>query len=109
MIYELRIYHIHQGKMEDIHKRFKDVTFGLFEKHGMKVVDFWEDSEEGNKIYYIMEHESMEDRNKNFDSFRNDPEWIEAKEKSEEQGPIVAKLENYFMKRVPYSPAISND
>jgi hypothetical protein len=102
MIYELRIYYIHPGRMAAIHERFSTVTIELFKKHGMKTVDFWEDAAGNLKIYYILEHQDMEMRNKNFDAFRNDPLWIEAKRLSELDGPIVEKVENFFMKRVPY-------
>lgn len=105
MIYELRIYYIHPGKMEDIHNRFQNTTIELFKKHDINVVDFWEDAEGNNKIYYLVEHKDIESRNKNFESFKNDPKWIDAKNKSEIGGLIVEKVENYFMKRVPYSPA----
>ncbi len=105
MIYELRIYHIHPGKMDAIHKRFSNVTINLFKKHGMRTVDFWEDAQGNNTIYYILEHKDMETRDKSFDAFRNDPEWIEAKRQSELDGDIVVKVENFFMARVPYSPA----
>lgn len=105
MLYELRIYYIYPGKMEDIHKRFSTITLDLFKKHGMDTVDFWEDAEGKNVIYYILEHEDMESRNLNFDAFKNDPDWIEAKRLSELSGPIVEKVESTFMNRVPYSPA----
>ncbi|MDK2801070.1 MAG: hypothetical protein PWP27_2117 [Clostridiales bacterium] len=104
MIYELRVYYIYPGKMDAIHKRFSDVTLELFKKHSMKTIDFWEDAEEKNKIYYILEHKDMESRNQNFEAFKNDPEWIKAKSLSEADGPIVEKVESFFMKRVPYSP-----
>ena len=105
MIYELRIYHILPGRMDAIHKRFSDVTLGLFAKHGMKTVDFWEDAEGGGRIYYVLEHEDRSTRDAAFEAFREDPEWIAAKEASEADGPIVERIENYFMNRVPYSPA----
>jgi Na+-transporting NADH:ubiquinone oxidoreductase subunit NqrF len=105
LIYELRTYNIHPGKMEDIHRRFSTITLDLFKKHEMRTVDFWEDAEGKNVIYYILEHNDMEDRNRNFKSFQNDSEWIEAKRISELNGPIVEKIESTFMKRVPYSPA----
>lgn len=105
MLYELRIYHIYPGRMDAIHKRFSNHTLNLFKKHGMKTVDFWEDAEGNNKIYYILEHKDMESRTRNFEAFINDPEWIEVKRLSELDGPIVEKVESFFMKRVPYSPA----
>jgi hypothetical protein len=104
MLYELRTYYIFAGRMEAIHRRFADYTIDLFTKHGMKVVDFWEDADGGNKIYYILEHQDRDSRDISFTHFMNDPEWIEAKGLSELDGPIVEKIDNFFMKRVPYSP-----
>ena len=103
MIYELRIYYIHPGRMEAIHERFREHTLGLFAKHNMGVLDFWEDLEE-NVIYYTMEHPDKETRDRNFKAFASDPEWIAVKVESEKDAPIVEKVESHLMKRVPYSP-----
>lgn len=105
MIYELRVYYINPGKMSAIHKRFSDITIEMFKKHGMIISDFWEDAEGKSLLYYTVEHPDMETRNRNFEAFVNDPEWIEAKRLSELDGPLVEKVENFFMTRVPYSPA----
>ena len=102
MIYELRIYYMFPGRMDAINKRFSGVTLGLFKKHGIKVVDFWEDAEGNNKLYYVLEYESVEDREKRFGAFVNDPDWIKAKEASEKDSPIVEKVEKFYMKRVSY-------
>lgn len=40
MLYELRIYHIHPGKMQAINDRFSNHTLRIFAKHGIKVIDF---------------------------------------------------------------------
>lgn len=105
MIYELRIYTMHPGKMQAIHDRFSKATLGIFEKHGMRVTDFWEDTnEDNNRIYYMMEFPDMETRNSSFKKFQNDPEWQQVKADSEKDGPIVANLESVFLKRVPYFP-----
>lgn len=103
MVYELRIYYIHEGRMDAIHRRFSEHTLDLFAKHGMKVVDFWEDLTT-NTIYYTMEHPDKESRDKNFAAFVEDPEWIKVKSESEADGPIVEKVESFLMRRVPYSP-----
>ena len=104
MLYELRIYYMYEGRMPAIHKRFSEHTIKLFAKYGMKTVDFWEDAEGNNKIYYVLEHADRESRDRNFKAFVEDPEWIEAKQRSELDGPIVEKVEFFFMNRVPYSP-----
>jgi len=104
MLYELRIYHIYPGKMKDIHKRFSQITLELFKKHNMITLDFWEDAEGKEIIYYILEHPSRVARDKNFEDFQKDPEWIEGKRLSELDGPIVENVESIYMSRVPYSP-----
>ena len=103
MIYELRIYTICEGRMPNIHARFADHAIALFEKHGMHIIDFFEDINE-SKIYYIVEHESMQSHDDNFKAFFADPEWIRVREESEADGPIVAKVETHFLARTPYSP-----
>ena len=40
-VYELRVYHANEGKLDDLIKRFRDHTRSLFEKHGMKNVAYW--------------------------------------------------------------------
>jgi len=104
MIYELRIYHVAQGKMRALKERFERVTLSLFEKHGVKVVSFWEDVESSeNRLYYVVEYESVDQRNERFvGGFQKDPQWIAAKAKSEEQGTLVDRVDSYFMKNVPF-------
>jgi hypothetical protein len=34
-VYELRIYHAYEGKLDDVLRRFREHTTKLFEKHGM--------------------------------------------------------------------------
>jgi hypothetical protein len=102
MIFELRIYYTYPGKLEALHKRFSDITFRLFQKHGLKIVDFWDDALGEERLYYILEFKDMEMRNDNFDAFLNDPEWIGAEKRSVANGPIVEKVESFFMNRVAF-------
>src|SRR5688572_33310913 len=39
--FEMRIYTAAPGKMDALHKRFRDHTLKLFEKHGIKNVGYW--------------------------------------------------------------------
>jgi hypothetical protein len=103
MLYELRVYHVHPGKMKAIQSRFRDHVIQLFMKHDMKVTQFWEDLDEANnRLYYIVEHANLEMRNLNYDRFRNDPEWIELRRITEVDGPLVNKQESIFMKNVAF-------
>ena len=40
-IFELRIYTTNEGKLDDLHARFRDHTTDLFEKHGMTNMGYW--------------------------------------------------------------------
>ncbi|MFC4808601.1 NIPSNAP family protein [Paenibacillus sp. GCM10023250] len=103
MIYELRIYTILPGKIDAIRERFSAHTFGIFNRLGMEVCDFWEEhSGEQPKLYYTMRYDSMEERNRQWEAFLQDKEWNEVKRNSELNGKIVDRVEQIFLKRAEY-------
>jgi len=104
MIYELRIYTMFPKRLDAINDRFSNHSLTIFNRLGMKVIDFWEsiEDQEQPKLYYIMEFENMEDRKQKWELFSTDAEWKEVRSKSEEDGPIVEKVESVFMKRSEY-------
>lgn len=102
MIYELRIYTILPGRIDAIRNRFSNHTLGIFARLGMQVCDFWEDLEESPKLYYTMKYESLEERTRQWETFSEDKEWIEARLKSEQEGKIVERVESIIMKRADY-------
>jgi hypothetical protein len=102
MLYELRIYTMHPERLDAIHNRFSQHTLGIFKRLGMKVVDFWVDANNEPKLYYVMEFDDMNERNTLWNTFRQDSEWNEVKNKSEESGPIVKSVEEIFMNRADY-------
>jgi hypothetical protein len=99
MIYELRVYYLHPGRLEALHRRFANHTTKLFEKHGIKTVDSWDDAEGKDALYYIVEFADRQSRDQAWVSFQQDPEWQEAKRQSELDGPIVERVESIFMNR----------
>ena len=105
MIYEYRAYYAAPGRMPDIQKRFNDVTMRLFEKHGIKVVGFWETVVgESNELVYICAFEDLAARQKAWDSFQADPEWQEARKKSEMNGPLLERVVNKIWRPTKFSP-----
>ena len=102
MVYELRIYYMHPGKMKNILDRFENVTMALFERHGIKVTDFWVSAQGDEILYYVCEFESAEEKAQKWSTFKDDPEWAAAKAKSEESGPIVSKVESILMENAPF-------
>jgi hypothetical protein len=41
VVYELRTYTTHEGRLPALHKRFREHTMKIFEKHGMKNIAYW--------------------------------------------------------------------
>jgi hypothetical protein len=105
MIHELRVYDIVPGRKADLHARFTNLTMGLFRKHGIEVLAFWEDVVgTSNRLTYILAYEDMAHRDKAWTAFITDPEWIEGSARTEEHGPLVARVTNTFMRPTAYSP-----
>lgn len=106
-VFELRTYTTLEGRLPNLNARFKNHTLKLFEKHGMKNVMYWTPTDEktaNNTLIYVIWHASPEAAKKSWDGFRADPDWIKARDESEKDGKIVAKVESVYMKATEYSP-----
>jgi len=108
-VYELRIYHTYEGKLEALLTRFRDHTMKIFEKHGMKNVAYWtptDDPVKGRTLIYVIAHASREAAVANWKAFVEDPEWISVQSKSEANGKLVEKVDSTFMVPTDFSPAL---
>ncbi len=108
-VYELRIYHCNPGKLEALHKRFRDHTARLFEKHGMTNVGYFtpQDAESGkdDTLIYVLKHDSRDAAKASWAAFGADPEWRKARADSEKDGmALVKKAESIYLDATPYSP-----
>jgi len=109
MVYELRVYHTYEGKLDDLLRRFREHTMKLFEKHGIKNVAYWtptDDPLKGKTLVYILAHPSREAATANWKAFGADPEWQSVKDKSEANGKLVEKIDSTFMVMTDFSPKI---
>ncbi len=105
MIYEYRAYYICPGRMPDIQRRFADVTMKLFDKHGIKVVGFWETViGESNELVYICAFNDLEHRQKAWATFMADADWQAARKASEANGPLVERVVNKIWRPTKFSP-----
>ena len=105
MIYELRVYHCVPGRLPDLMKRFDTITLPLWEKHGIRQAGFWTTlvGESNQDLTYFLKWESLAEREQKFGKFGADPEWLAARAKTEENGPIVASITNSFLAPTPFS------
>ena len=109
VVYELRIYHVVPGKIENLVARFRDHTMKLFADHGIKSVAYWNALDEPVKsstFFYILEHPSREAAAANWKAFQDDPEWKSVKAKSEENGKLVEKIDSTFLTLTDFSPRL---
>ena len=105
-VYELRTYTPAEGKLQDLHKRFRDHTLRIFKKHGMESVGYWQPQDapdSQNTLIYIISHQSREAAKKNWADFQADPEWQKVSAESQVNGRIVSKVESVFMDATDYS------
>lgn len=106
-VFEIRTYTAPDGKLADLHARFRNHTMRIFAKHGMTSVGYFAPQDaplSGNTLIYVISHESREAAKKNWDEFRADPEWQKVAADSQKNGPIVTKVESVFADATDYSP-----
>jgi len=106
-IYELRTYTTHPGRLDALLARFRNHTRPIFEKHGMENVGYWVPQDEplsGNTLIYVLAHPSREAGEAAWDAFLSDPEWLEVREASTADGPILQNVERIWLDPTDFSP-----
>lgn len=105
MIHELRIYHCVPGRLPDLLKRFETITLKLWEKHGIRQAGFWTVAigPSSRDLYYLVEWDSLTEREQKWATFAADPDWIAARTQTESKGPIVESVENMILQPTAFS------
>ena len=97
-VFELRTYTAPEGKLGDLHKRFRDHTMRIFEKHGMTSVGYWmpEDAPlSQNTMVYLLAHPAVKPPEE-LERFAQRPEWKKVASESQANGPLTSKIESVF-------------
>ena len=105
MIYELRIYHCIPGRLPALLKRFETITLPLWKQHGIRQAGFWTVliGESNQDLYYMLQWESMAEREQKFGAFMTDPEWLAKRAETEKDGQIVASITSMFLQPTSFS------
>jgi hypothetical protein len=106
-VFEIRTYHTFPGRLDALHKRFREHTMKMFEKHGMTNVGYWVPQDSPARettLIYVISHASREAAKANWAAFSADPEWKKIAADSQVDGKIVEKVESVFMDATDYSP-----
>jgi hypothetical protein len=109
VVYELRVYHANEGKLDALVARFRDHTDAIFKRHGMISIAYWLPTDEplkGGTLIYILKHPSREAATANWKAFHDDPEWVKVSTASEVNGKLAAKVDSTYMTLTDFSSAI---
>jgi hypothetical protein len=109
VVYELRVYHANEGKLDALVARFRDHTDAIFKRHGMISLAYWLPTDEplkGRTLIYILKHPSRAAATANWKAFHDDPEWVKVSTASEVNGKLVEKVDSTYMTLTDFSPAI---
>jgi hypothetical protein len=106
-IFELRTYTAPEGKLGELHARFRDHTLRIFKKHGMENIIYFAPQDaplSQNTLIYLLAHPSREAADRNWAAFGKDPEWQKVAQETQVNGKIVAKVDRVFLNATDYSP-----
>ena len=105
MLHELRIYRCLPTRMPALLQRFEKVTLKFWDKHGIRQLGFWNVliGENTSDLYYLLEWDSLAEREQRWGAFSSDPEWIAARAESERDSPIVAAISNQILVPTAFS------
>ncbi len=108
-VFELRVYHTYEGKLDGLLARFRDHTMTIFKRHGMESVAYWLPADAplaGKTLVYVLKHPSREAATANWAAFHDDPEWKQVSAASEANGKLVERVESTYMKLTDFSPRV---
>ncbi len=105
MIHELRIYHCVPGRLPALLKRFETITLGIWARHGIRQAGFWTVAigDSNQDLYYLLEWESLAERERKWNAFIVDPEWLAKRAETEADGQIVASVSNLMLTPTAFS------
>ncbi|MDI1342651.1 MAG: NIPSNAP family protein [Pseudolabrys sp.] len=105
MIYEMRVYRAVPGRMPALLNRFENTTLTLWQTRGFRPVGFWTTliGESNMDLTYLLAWNSLAERERIWNAFMADPEWIAKRTESEKDGPIVANITNTILQPTAFS------
>jgi hypothetical protein len=106
-VFELRTYTSPDGKLGDLHARFRNHTVALFQKHGITNVGYWvpqDAPQSANTLVYMIAYPNRAEAKKRWAEFQADPDWKTALTASQVNGPLQSKVESIFLDPLDFSP-----
>jgi hypothetical protein len=105
MIYELRTYRCVPGRKLALLSRFENDTLRIWEKYGIRQAGFWTTliGRSSQAITYMLAWDSMAEREKRWQAFLADPEWIAVVTETEKDGQLVEDIGSQLLAPTVFS------
>jgi hypothetical protein len=99
MIYEMRVYHAVPGKLPAVLDRFQNHALRIWDRFGIRQVGFWttEVGESSNDLTYLLAWQSLEERERKWNAFMTDPEWVRIRAETQKDGPLLNGITNQLL------------
>jgi hypothetical protein len=104
---QLRTYTAPEGKLTNLHTRFRDHTMRIFERHGMTNIGYWTPQDttlRENTLVYLLSHPTRAAADQAWRDFSADPEWQRVAEESQRDGRIVSQVVRMYLDPTDFSP-----
>ncbi len=107
MLYELRIYDCAPGRLPALLNRFENTTLKIWDRFGIRQAGFWTTviGESNHQLIYLLQWESLAEREEKWTAFQADPEWQSKRADSEKEAPIVANVSSQILAPTGFSSA----
>lgn len=99
MIHERRIYHAAPKQLGKLVARFNNHNLRIYERLGIKTIAAWTVvvGEANDQLIYLLEWDSLTEREEKWASFMQDEEWQEIWTETDSDGALVRYASNEFL------------
>lgn len=100
MLYELRLYTVVPGRLEDNHARFRDHLPRLLARHGIDQVGRWSATAGPNTpmFVYLMAYDDMAQRERQWDAFYQDDDWWQVRAATNAGEQMVERFDLFLLR-----------
>lgn len=112
MIYEIRLYTVVPGRMEDNHNRFENVLPSLMARHGIANVGRWTATAGPGAptFVYMMAYPDLAVREQQWTSFYGDDDWWQARARTNDGEEMVERFDLHFLRpNSAWTPNVRRD
>jgi hypothetical protein len=101
----MRVYRCVPGRLPALLKRFETITLEIWQRHGIRQAGFWTTlvGESNQDLTYLLAWDSMAERERIWNGFMADPDWIAKRAETERDGQIVQNITNAFLAPTAFS------